>query len=174
MKNYFEFYQLPVQFHPDQNQVKQQFYALSKKYHPDFYIAASEAEQAEVLELSSFNNKAFNTLKSEALRLPYVLELLGILVPGENYNLDPDFLMEMMDINEQLMELQFEPNSEAMSQILPKIAQIEGELLAQMEQSTKAYDAGQASSETMQLIKDLYYRNKYLTRIKDQVAKLNS
>ncbi|RZL52049.1 MAG: Fe-S protein assembly co-chaperone HscB, partial [Pedobacter sp.] len=43
--NYFELYELPISFNPDQAIVKQQFYALSKKFHPDFYINESEEKQ---------------------------------------------------------------------------------------------------------------------------------
>ena len=83
--NYFELYNLPVSFNPDQNLVKQQFYALSKKYHPDFYINETEEKQQEVLELSTLNNKAFQVLKDANKRLQYVLDLEGQITEGENY-----------------------------------------------------------------------------------------
>jgi len=89
--NYFELYDLPVTFHPDQNVVKQQFYALSKKFHPDFYINESAEKQDEVLELSTLNNKAFQVLKNQQKVLQYVLSLKGIVKEGENYTLPQSF-----------------------------------------------------------------------------------
>jgi len=80
--DYFEFYELPVSFNPDQNLVKQKFYELSKKYHPDFYINQDQAKQDEVLELSTLNNKAFQVLKDPQKRLHYILTLKGQLQEG--------------------------------------------------------------------------------------------
>lgn len=62
--DYFEFYGLPIQFNPDQNAVKANFYAFSKQFHPDFYANESEEKQQEVLELSTLNNKAYQTLSN--------------------------------------------------------------------------------------------------------------
>ncbi len=56
---YFEFYKIPLSFKVDKAALKRQFYALSKQYHPDFYTLASEEKQAEILELSTLNNKAY-------------------------------------------------------------------------------------------------------------------
>ena len=91
--NYFELYDLQISFNPDQKLVKQKFYALSKQYHPDFYINESQEKQAEVLELSTLNNKAFQILKDPQRRLHYILELKGVLVEGENYALPQSFLV---------------------------------------------------------------------------------
>ena len=92
--NYFELYEIPVGFSPNQDLIKQKFYALSKKYHPDFYINESQEKQDEVLELSTLNNKAFQVLKDDQKRLHYILELKGQLVEGENHSLPQDFLMQ--------------------------------------------------------------------------------
>jgi molecular chaperone HscB len=58
--NYFELYEMPISLLPDQQQVKQKFYELSRKYHPDFYTRENDNEQAEALEISSQVNRAFN------------------------------------------------------------------------------------------------------------------
>ncbi len=47
--NYFEFYNIPVSFLPDQNLVRKKFYAFSKDYHPDFFVNESEEKQNEIL-----------------------------------------------------------------------------------------------------------------------------
>ena len=73
MVDYFEFYGLPVTFHPDAAEIKRKFYELSKKYHPDFYINEPEEKQAEVLELSTINNKAYQVLSNPQKRVHYIL-----------------------------------------------------------------------------------------------------
>ncbi|RZK49294.1 MAG: Fe-S protein assembly co-chaperone HscB [Pedobacter sp.] len=169
--NYFEFYAIPVQFHPDPQVVKQTFFSNSKKFHPDFYVSASEEKQAEVLEMSSFNNKAFQTLKNEALLIPYVLEILGQLKAEEHYQLPQSFLMEMMDINEALMDVQMDPNPEQLQAVKQQIETFEINLQGALNNLTKQYDANPNDNQVLVEIKDLYFRNKYLMRLKAQLEK---
>ncbi len=168
--NYFELYDLPVSFNPDQNQVKQQFYALSKRYHPDFYINESGAKQDEVLELSTLNNKAFQVLKNPQKRLHYILALKGELVEGENYLLPQSFLMDMMEVNEMLMDLSFDEDVVKLSELKNQIANIEASLSTELTQLTTDYDNGGGNRESLlKAIKDIYYRNKYIARIKEKL-----
>ncbi|MBB5646676.1 Fe-S protein assembly co-chaperone HscB [Pedobacter cryoconitis] len=172
--DYFEFYKLPVSFNPDAQLVKQQFYALSKKYHPDFYINESAEKQEEVLELSTLNNKAYQVLSDPQKRLHYILELKGILAEGENYSLPQGFLMEMMDVNEALMELQFEPDTVKLEEIKKEIDSIADSMQQELDRLIVVFDTQNKDTEaiTLAAIKDLYYRKKYLNRINDSLLKL--
>uniref|UniRef100_UPI003D7F577D DnaJ domain-containing protein n=1 Tax=Pedobacter sp. TaxID=1411316 RepID=UPI003D7F577D len=89
--DYFELYGLPVSFNPDLAIVKQKFYELSKKYHPDFFINESQEKQEEVLELSTLNNKAYQVLSDPQKRLHYILSIKGLIKEGENYVLPQSF-----------------------------------------------------------------------------------
>ena len=172
MIDYFAFYGLPVSFTPDAALIKQKFYEHSKKYHPDFYINESADKQAEVLELSTVNNKAYQVLTDPFKRLQYILELKGVLVEGENYSLPQEFLMEMMEVNEALMELQMEPDAEKQSALMSEIASVEKDILDEIANLTAGFEGQEASkqSSTLASIKDLYYRNKYLQRIRERIA----
>jgi molecular chaperone HscB len=173
--NYFELYDLPVGFHPDQQLVKQKFYELSKKYHPDFFINESQEKQQEVLELSTLNNKAFQVLKDPQKLLPYVLTLKNELVEGENYTLPQSFLMEMMDINETLMDLEFDAHPDKMEQLKSEITNIAESLAAELSALTLKFTQSSEDEQALVLkaIKDNYYRNKYLYRIKESLSRLN-
>jgi molecular chaperone HscB len=173
MTDYFEFYSLPVSFNPDAAAVKQQFYKLSKQYHPDFYINETEEKQAEVLELSTLNNKAYQVLSDPQKRLHYILELKGQLVEGENYVLPQSFLMEMMEINESLMDLQFDPDPVCLASLKTDITSIENGIAEEISLMTGAFDTADFDQQQQLLadIKDLYYRNKYLLRIRESINK---
>jgi molecular chaperone HscB len=172
--DYFAFYDLPVSFNPDAKLVKLKFYELSKKYHPDFFINQPQEKQDEVLELSTLNNKAYQVLSDPQKRLHYVLELKGLLVEG--YLLPQDFLMEMMEVNEALMELQFEPDADQLAAIKAEVTLIADSMQQELDRLTALFDGQneEAQDATLALIKDLYYRKKYLHRINDSLFKLES
>ena len=174
--NYFEFYGIPEAFNVDQSVVKRKFYELSKTYHPDFYINHSEEKQQEILDLSTINNKAYQVLSSASKRLEYILQLHLHVVDGEKYQLPQAFLMEMMDVNEDLMELEFEADPEAIQNISERVSLIEEDLLSELDGLTKEFDeAKEDQRENLLLkIKDLYYRQKYLLRIRDSLNKFAS
>lgn len=173
MTDYFAFYGLPLSFNPDTALVKQKFYEFSKKYHPDFYINESEEKQAEVLELSTVNNKAYQVLSDPQKRLHYILELKGLLKEGENYVLPQSFLMDMMDINEALMDLQFDPDPVKLAGLKEDVNGVEKGLSDEILSLTTSFEAQDTDEQNKTLIavKDLYYRTKYLLRLRESIAK---
>lgn len=166
--NYFEFYELPESFNIDEKALKNKFYQLSKKYHPDFYANEDEAKQQEILELSTLNNKAYKVLSEPNKRIEYILQQHGLLADGDKHKLAPAFLMEMMEINEALMEIEDEPS---LNTLKTQITSMDNELIEELSLSIKNYETdNEASKEnTLNKIKDIYYRQKYLLRIKDSL-----
>jgi len=169
--DYFEFYHIPVSFLPDQNLVKKKFYAFSKEYHPDFFVNEPEEKQNEILELSTLNNKAYQTLSDDNKRLPYVLSILGELEEGEKYTLPNDFLMEMMEVNEALMELEFEPDQEKLDGIASEVEGIKSNLNRELEECMRDFDSlnEEDKASVLDRIKDVYFRKKYLLRIQESI-----
>ncbi|MDB5013028.1 MAG: Fe-S protein assembly co-chaperone HscB [Daejeonella sp.] len=174
--DYFELYNLPVSFHVDEVQVKKKFYELSKKFHPDFHINESDEKQAEILELSTENNKAYQVLSNPLKRIEYVLQLNNLMAEGDKYQLPQDFLMDMMEVNEALMELEFDEDPIALENIRNDISAIEKGLFDELYQNTNQFDAElNAQNESILLkIKDIWYRQKYLLRIRESLNKFAS
>ena len=174
--DYFEFYGIPQSFNVDESFVKRKFYELSKTYHPDFYINHSEEKQQEILELSTINNKAYQVLSNPAKRLEYLLQLHGHTIEGEKYQLPQEFLMEVMEVNEALMELEFEPDTTVLENTAKQISTIEEGLKVELDSLTAMFgDQNEDDKESLLLrIKDIYYRQKYLLRIRESLNKFAS
>ena len=171
--NYFELYELPVVFQVDDALVKKKFYELSKRYHPDFYVNEPEEKQQEILELSTLNNKAYQVLSNPIKRIEYVLQLNNLMAEGDKYQLPQDFLMDMMEVNEALMEQEFDQDALALETIHNQVNGIEKSLFDELKQYTDAFDQEpeQDHQTTLLKIKDIWYRQKYLLRIRDSLNK---
>jgi molecular chaperone HscB len=170
--NYFEFYGIPEAFNTDEAVIKRKFYQLSKEYHPDFYVNDTPEKQQEILELSTLNNKAFQVLSKPEMRLEYILKHYNQVAEGDKYQLPQDFLMEMMEVNEALMELEFDADENVLKAIQQQVLTIEEELLLELNLNTTKFDKTEKKEEKelfLLKIKDLYYRQKYLLRIKDRL-----
>ncbi len=157
--NYFELFELPVAIKIDKALLSEKYFALQKKFHPDFFTQETEFEQAEALELSSQVNKAFKIFKTEDETLKYLLQLKGILEDEEKYQLPPDFLMEVMELNENLSE-----NSAA------EIKQFGDSLHNDVKDIIENYNDSTVTKEQLLLLKEYYFKKKYLQRILDRLA----
>jgi molecular chaperone HscB len=168
MINYFEFYDIPEAFELDAAALKKKFYALSKQYHPDFYVNEDEIKQQEILEISTINNKAYQTLSDPNKRLEYILKQHDLVNEGAKPQLPADFLMEMMDLNERLMEVD---DAEQLANIRAEALAVEDDLNIQLQALTFDYQSlnDMAKESRLNNIADIYYRQKYLLRIKESL-----
>jgi molecular chaperone HscB len=166
--NYFDFYELPESFNLNEADIKKKFYQLSKKYHPDFYANESEEKQQEILELSTLNNKAYQTLADPAKRLEYILRQHNLVSEGAKPQLPSDFLMEMMDINERIMEVD---NAKGLGSITAEVLAFEGDMNEELFSLTVDYTTLDDTAKESRLndITNIYFRQKYLLRIKESL-----
>ena len=168
--NYFELYDMPVSFQPDQAQVKAKFYELSRKYHPDRYANADAAAKIESLKMSALNNEAYKALGDPDKTMGYILKLNGLLATDEKYSLPPAFLMEMMEINEAINEFDMQPGIDSNQTKREFEAQLDAWKAAAYK-LTAQYEAGDHSEALLLQIKDYYFRKKYLLRIQERIDK---
>jgi molecular chaperone HscB len=169
--NYFELYELPISFGIDAGLLKKKFYELSKRYHPDFYVNESDEQQQEILELSTQINKAYQVLSDPQKRVEYILTLHQLVGDGDKYQLPQDFLMEMMDVNEALMELEFKSDRAALETLSDQIKELEKPIYDELTYYTHIFDSqnDQDCENILLKIKDIWYRVKYFLRIRNSL-----
>ena len=169
--NYFEFFDIPMGFTVDEAALKRKYYANSKRFHPDYYTLESEEKQAEILEKSTLNNEAYRTLTDFDQRMKYVLELKGALEEEGQNEVPQDFLMEMMDFNEALMELEMDFDAATYKNALRQLEEKEAALY---EEVRAAVDSKKLTEAELSAAKNFYLKKRYLLRIRENLSKFAS
>ena len=173
--NYFEFYGFSEDISIDSKLAKTKFFELSKQYHPDFYANKSDEEQSHALEMSTLNTNAFNTFNDKNKTIEYILSIHGFLEDIEKDKLSNDFLMEMMDINEGLMELEFDWDEASFVKVKNEFENVTSQLDKELSLIQQKYETGdEISADTHGNLKTYYLKNKYLLRIKETINKFAS
>jgi molecular chaperone HscB len=173
--NHFEFYGIPVALTVDDLIVRKAYLLNSKKYHPDFHTLSGKTAQAEMLERSTQNNDAFKTLSDPDKRIRYVLEIKGLLgSENECPALPKDFLMEMMDINEALMDLEFDFDTERFSSTLKAVNALENELDTSVQTVLSSWTESPENDASLIKVREFFFKKRYLLRIKENLSKFAS
>ena len=121
--DYFSFFGLARKLNIDVAALDKDFYALSRKLHPDHYAKSSAEEQEWSLQQSSRLNDAYRTLKDPIRRTEYLLRLEGVELEEQSKSateqaratgqvkkqiVPPDLLEEVFELNMQLEELRMQ------------------------------------------------------------------
>jgi molecular chaperone HscB len=165
--NYFELFEIPVQLKIDKSTITKKYFELSRQFHPDYFANAGDDVQADVLEKSALLNRAYKTFQNPDETIKYVLQLKNLLEEEEKYQLPPEFLMEVMDINEQLMDAD-EPA--VITNLQSQISQLENDIYEPVKEMVEGYQEDITSEKELLQVKEYYYKKKYLWRIHQQLA----
>ena len=157
--NYFELFGIKEAPVADKAVLALKYFELQKKFHPDFYTNENEAEQENATMQSAEINKAFNIFRNPEKTLEYYLQLKGVITTEEKFHLPPDFLMEMMELNET-----FEEKDISLSQ--NKVADYEKKLDLEI---LFLSDSDVYTDTEMQQMKAYFYKKKYLKRILERL-----
>src|SRR5271166_3180550 len=118
--DYFTFFGFPRKLNLDTAELEKEFYALSRRLHPDLFAQVNTEERAWSLEQSSMLNDAYRTLKDPIKRTEYLLRLEGVELEEQSKQatekaratgelkkqvVPPDLLEEVFELNMHLEEL---------------------------------------------------------------------
>jgi len=102
MSDHFERLGLPGRFDISVADLEAAYLRLSREVHPDFHVGGGSVERAASDEMSSSLNGAYAVLRDPFRRADYLLTLLGGPAASELKDMPKAFLMDMMDLREQL------------------------------------------------------------------------
>ncbi|CAF0735590.1 unnamed protein product [Adineta ricciae] len=103
--DYFRLFDFSRSFEIDTKQLTRIFRNKMKLLHPDLFTNKSDTEKQHSQDQSSLLNEAYKTLLSPLARAHYLLKLENITLEESPVQLEPDFLMRIMEINEDLAEI---------------------------------------------------------------------
>jgi molecular chaperone HscB len=118
--DFFNFFSFPRKLDLDTAALEREFYALSRRLHPDVFAQADAKERVWSLEQSSMLNDAYRTLKDPIRRTEYLLRLEGVELEEQSklatekaratgelkkQVVPEDLLEEVFELNMHLQEL---------------------------------------------------------------------
>ena len=158
---YFELFDLTPAYKIDETNLKAAFLKLSRQYHPDRFVLKAEDEKTEAEDKSALINKAYQVLANEDSRLKYLLELHQVIQDEEVYTLNQDFLMDMLDINDLILE----NRDEAIQALSIKDKELKDEIVPVLDD----YDFNSITTLDLKKIKEYHYKRRYLWRLSENI-----
>lgn len=132
-QNYFALFHLPQQFEVDLSLLDQQYRKLQSEIHPDRFTNASSSERMRSMQLATYANEAYRSLKDSTARARYLLQLEGIETLEESNTAMPaDFLMLQMEWREAIDDAMQSKDVSALDDLLIEIKQIATALSQQL------------------------------------------
>jgi molecular chaperone HscB len=191
--DYFTFFGFPRKLNLDTAALEKEFYALSRKLHPDVFGQAETRERTWSLEQSSRLNDAYRTLKDPIKRTEYLLRLEGVELDEQSKQatekarttgelkkqvVPPDLLEEVFELNMHLEELReqktrneddpalLEEIGKAKLSLEAKYDALFNQLKTEWDQWDKSLDSGTAGASAAD-------RRKILDRMTDVLNRRN-
>ena len=159
--NFFEYYGLPLSLELDKADLRKRYYAKSRDVHPD--LSSTDSEQ-----MAAINNEAYRVLGDEDARIRHILSLNGINALDQE-QLPPDFLMEMMEINEEIMEAE---DAEAAKTTLDKVRAFEAGLNESIFSLRQIWPSDPPKvQEALTQLKIFVIKKKYLLRMSENLSR---
>ncbi len=133
--------------------------------HPDLNVHLLDAEKTE--EMTAYNNEAYHTLSKETYLFPYLLGLHGVQL--SHLTLTPEFLGEMMDINEEIAEIRLEQDTAAISKMAEELENKKKALRLEVQAALDDYDKGLWDNSLSQ-IAQYCLKSNYLRRLTNNLT----
>ena len=103
LQNYFELFGIPENFKIDMAALDAAYLLIQQQVHPDKHVVADDAQKRASLQMATYANTAYQTLRNPIKRGLYLCELAGLDAALEtNTAMPKEFLMQQMEWREEL------------------------------------------------------------------------
>jgi len=166
--NYFQFFGLNQQFKIDLPALDQAYLAIQKEVHPDRHARGSEVEQRLAMQMATFANTAYQTLKNPIQRGLYICQLNGVDAKLEtNTAMPAAFLMKQMEWRESLDE-----QAEDLPSLEALMDEVEESKADTLNDIAQAIDGAKNYQRAAELLRGLLFIDKFAVELDDTITAL--
>jgi molecular chaperone HscB len=163
--DYFEYFGIPAKFQLDLNELRKRYYEKSRSLHPDI----QNSDKDDQLVLSAYNNQAYQTLVDPINRLKYIIENSTGPIQENHSLLSQDFLMDMMDLHEQVNEARGNANTVLIENFKNQLNILESKALEDANSQIVSFDSGDRNDTVINGLTVYYFKLKYFKRLKQAI-----
>jgi molecular chaperone HscB len=159
---------LPRRYDLNLEELEARYRELQRALHPDKHVGASASTRRLSAQKTAIVNDAYRVLKDDMRRAEALLAAHGGREVQADQAADPEFLMQMLELREQLGEAR---DAEDRARVKTLTAEVTGMESAARTALRAAFDALDRAPDPAQLAKaaDLVSRLKYFRRFIDEV-----
>ena len=150
--NHFELYGFPVSFSVNSVRLEERYQALRSERPDDHQV-----------------ENGYRLLGDPDALVKYVLHLKGLLPKDEVYEPDPQFTLEVSDINEELAELEMDEKREQLMNVEQKTDRLLLKIMEDVAPVLDNYSEDTATEEALLQVKEYWYQKKYIQGILDRI-----
>ncbi|XP_044260632.1 iron-sulfur cluster co-chaperone protein HscB [Tribolium madens] len=151
--NYFKVFELEEKFAIDQKLLTSKYRQMQSVLHPDKFSNKSDTEKDISAEFSSLVNKAYNTLQTPLKRAIHLLHLKGGVIEEDQRVEDPEFLMEIMKLNEEV------ENADSDDKLKKLKLKNDSELAKIADEINKCFETNEINKAKENIIKMKYFNS---------------
>lgn len=157
--NFFEIFEITEAFELDEETLEDRYHKLQNETHPDRFAGAEEQQKLQAVQLNSYLNEAYVTLKSPLKRAGYLLQRNGIDPESvDQKDLDMELLLEQMQLRESLADL---PKDESALEQIDKMKRETQKRIRECESRfTVSFSEG-----NLQLAKKVFHELQFLNKL---------
>jgi molecular chaperone HscB len=183
-RNLFEVMGIEPRYHLSQKALEERYLALSKELHPDRFAKSMPRERTLAVVHSTELNDAYRVLRDEIRRAEYLLKLEGIDVREERPSLmkegeegedgaptrpqiDPAFLMSVMELREALAEARMEHDDPKVNALAHEVHRKRDAARASVGDGFTAYERGDRGllQEVARALVAIRYYDRFLEEV---------
>ncbi|KAI1901032.1 hypothetical protein AGOR_G00055970 [Albula goreensis] len=163
---FFDIMDCDKSFALDTQKLQRRYLSLQRSLHPDNFSQKPQEEQEYSETQSALVNKAYRTLLKPLSRGLYMLELGGMrLEEGTDIGADPQFLLEIMEINERLDETQIKEDAKNIG------LSVQGRLQDLTAKINASFDKGDVQTAKV-LITQMKYFSNIEEKVKEKISEM--
>ncbi len=131
LKNPFELFGLEPNFLLNEQELSQKLRDMLQTVHPDRFVSSSDQEQLAAMQKTTQINDAYGVLKSPVRRAQALLQLrTGVDSSGEVTVKDPMFLMQQLELREELENLSVKKDMNGLMSFAEQIESMQEQQIA--------------------------------------------